>query len=170
MWCGLSASRRSCTGRVGGGSGDLGIALAIATVLETPVVMLYATYRARAKSSTWLIIAAASFLLKSICLLFARSVLAIMLIQVLQFCSFGLYVPTSVFYAREQVSLPDMVKGQAMITAAYALGCSMGSFLGGRLLDLGGVQSLLFSGVGLAAVALIILVFSTKKIERIQKT
>ena len=42
-----------------------------------------------------------------------------------------------------------MVKGQAFITAAYALGCSAGNFAGGQILTLG-VDALLLSGILMA--------------------
>lgn len=150
--------------RVGGGSSELGIALAIATVLEIPVIVLYSRFRSLLSgASMWLRIAAAAFLLKSVLLLVARSVTAIYCIQILQIVSYSLYAPTSVYFARESVRPCDMVKGQAMITSFYALGCSIGTFVGGRLLDARSITALLQCGVLFAAVANVILFISTRK-------
>ena len=53
----------------------------------------------------------------------------------------------------------DMVKGQAFITAAYALGCSAGNFTGGQLLTFG-VRAILIAGIIMALVGTVI-IFST---------
>lgn len=148
---------------VGGSSTNLGVALAIATVLEIPVIVFYSRFRTLLSSaSSWLRIAAAAFLLKSVLLLVAKSVTAIYCIQILQIVSYSLYAPTSVYFARESVRPCDMVKGQAMITSFYALGCSLGTFIGGRLLDARGVSALLQCGVFFAVVSNIILSVSTR--------
>ena len=52
-----------------------------------------------------------------------------------------------------------MVKGQAFITAAYALGCSAGNFTGGQLLTFG-VRAILIAGIIMALVGTVI-IFST---------
>ena len=43
-----------------------------------------------------------------------------------------------------------MVKGQAFITAAYTLGCAIGNFTGGQLLDAFNVRVLLYADVAMA--------------------
>lgn len=150
-------------GRVGGGSGDLGVAIAISTICETPMVMLFSRIQKKARCATWLIIAAMTYVLRATLLFFAPSVLSIKLIQVLQAGSYGLYVPLSVIYARESVRRADMVKGQAMISAAYALGCSLGNFVGGRLLDISGVRSLLLCGVGFTVAGLVVFLITGRR-------
>ena len=55
----------------------------------------------------------------------------IYLLQLLQNTSYAFLAPTQVYYANAKVGSSDMVKGQAFITAAYALGCSAGNFMGG---------------------------------------
>ena len=154
---------------VGGSNGNLGVALAIATGLEIPVIVFYSRFCRLFSSGRWLCIAAASFFLKSVLFLLARSVAAIYLIETLQIVSFSLYAPTSVYYARESVDASDMVKGQAMITAFYALGASLGNFLGGYLLDRAGVSALLRFGLVFAFVAVVILVLTTRIQERNSK-
>ena len=151
---------------VGGSSSNLGIALAIATVLEIPVIVFYSRFCTRMSSGRWLCLAGVGFLLKSVLFLAARSVAAIYWIEVLQIVSYSLYAPTSVYYARESVDACDMVKGQAMITSFYALGASLGNFLGGRLLDVSGVTALLRTAVAFAASSVLILVLTTRKQER----
>ncbi len=150
---------------VGGGSGDMGTALALATVLETPTVMLFSRFRHLARTGTWLKLAALAFLAKAVCLVLASSVAGVTLCQFFQPVSYGFYAAAAVYYARERVAPADMVKGQAMLTSFYALGCSLGSFLGGRLLALAGVRGLLWCGILLAAPAAVILWLSAGREE-----
>ena len=55
-----------------------------------------------------------------------------------------------------------MVKGQAFIAAAYSLGCSGGNFIGGQLLNIS-VDTMLLSGVAMAALGSLILFFTVNK-------
>ena len=52
-----------------------------------------------------------------------------------------------------------MVKGQAFITASYALGCAAGNFAGGQLLSQG-ASAILMAGICMAAAGTAI-VFAT---------
>lgn len=74
--------------------------------------------------------------------------------------------PTQVYYANASVHSNDMVKGQAFITAAYALGCSGGNFLGGLLLP-HGVNTVLFAGILIALAGSLILFLTVDKSNRI---
>ena len=152
--------------RVGGDSADLGVALAVATVAETPVFLFFTKFKNRAKTGTWLIIAAAAFVAKSVLLLVLRSVTGVIVNQLWQAVTYGLYIPVSVAYASERIKSVDMVKGQAMLTAFYALGCSIGSFTGGRLIDGYGVPAMLWSGVAFALGSFAVFLLSANKKER----
>lgn len=55
-----------------------------------------------------------------------------------------------------------MVKGQAFITAAYALGCSAGNFMGGQLLR-DGVKAILIGGIFMTLTGTIIIFISVNK-------
>jgi len=56
-----------------------------------------------------------------------------------------------------------MVKGQAFITAAYSLGCAIGNFAGGQLLDAFNVNTLLIAGIMMAAAGTAILFATVDK-------
>ena len=70
--------------------------------------------------------------------------------------TYAVLAPTEVTYASAKVRSGDMVKGQAFITAAYALGCSAGNFAGGQLLRLG-VKQMLLGGIVMALLGCVIL-------------
>ena len=136
-------------GALGGDSSHVGKALFISAMVGAPVIFCFSKIRTLARDTTILKISALSFLLKAVCFCFAGSISAIYLLQLLQITSYALLAPAQVYYAQARVGQSDMVKGQAFITAAYALGCSGGNFAGGQLLGIG-VRALLLAGVAMA--------------------
>jgi len=81
-------------GRLGGDSSSVGIALFVATAIETPVIVYFEKIR-KYISDNWLLrYAGLSFLLKSVLLFVAPSVTAIYLIQLLQATSYSFLSPT----------------------------------------------------------------------------
>lgn len=90
-------------------------------------------------------------------LLLAPSVTAIYLIQLLQATSYTFLSPTQMYYARSRISMADMVKGQAFITASYTLGCAAGNFAGGQLLQHFDVPAMLLGGIVMAALGTAVL-------------
>lgn len=150
-------------GRLGGDSGSVGMALFVATVVEMPVLLGFDHVRKRIPDHRLLKLAAVSFLLKSMLLLIAPSVTAIYCIQLLQAPSYGFLSPTQLYYASSKVAPADMVKGQAFITASYTLGCAIGNFTGGQLLQAFDVMAMLLAGVVMAAAGTVILFLTVKK-------
>lgn len=136
-------------GALGGDSSHVGTALFISAMVGAPVIFCFSKIRTLARDTTILKISALSFLLKAVCFCFAGSISTIYLLQLLQITSYALLAPAQVYYAQARVNPSDMVKGQAFITAAYALGCSGGNFTGGQLLGIG-VRALLLAGVAMA--------------------
>ena len=137
--------------RLGGDSGSVGMALFVATVVEMPVILLFDQVRRHIRDNLLLKLAGISFLLKAVLLVLAPSVGAVYLIQCLQATSYSFLSPTQLYYANAKVDPADMVKGQAFITASYTLGCAIGNFTGGQLLQISGVELLLWCGVVMAA-------------------
>lgn len=136
---------------LGGDSGSVGVALFVATGIETVVLVYFDKVRGKI-SDTWLLkLAGLSFLLKAVLFMLARNVVSIYAIQMLQATSYSFLAPTQLYYANARVSPRDMVKGQAFITAAYTLGCAAGNFAGGQLLSHFSVPVLLAAGVAMAA-------------------
>ncbi|MBQ2960265.1 MAG: MFS transporter [Oscillospiraceae bacterium] len=150
-------------GKLGGDSSSVGIALFVATAIEALVVIYFEKIREHISDSWLLKYAGLSFLLKSVLLLLAPSVTAIYFIQLLQATSYSFLAPTQMYYANAKVSVADMVKGQAFITAAYSLGCAIGNFTGGQLLDIFNVTVLMIAGIVMAALGTIILFITVDK-------
>ena len=153
-------------GALGGDSSHVGIALFISSLVVSPTIFFFSKIRANVKDVNLLKIAAISFLMRSVCLYFAKDITTIYLVQLLHISSYGFMHPTQVYYANASVHNNDMVKGQAFITAAYALGCSGGNFLGGLLLPYG-VSTILFAGIIITLAGSLILFLTVDKSDRI---
>lgn len=153
-------------GRLGGDSGSVGMALFVATLAEMPVLLWFDRVRKHIADNRLLKLAGLSFLLKSVLFLIAPSVTSIYLIQFLQATSYAFLSPTQLYYANEKMAQADMVKGQAFITASYTLGCAIGNFTGGQLLEAFDVVTMLMAGVVMAAAGTVILFLTVDKEDR----
>ena len=131
--------------RLGGNSSGVGIALFIATVVEAPMLVVFAKIHRKIGSYKALLIAGISYCLKAVLFILARSVPMIYAAQILQVSSYSFLSPVQMYYAGECTSEADMVKGQSVITAAYALGCALGNLLGGELIASFGVPVMLYA-------------------------
>ena len=152
-------------GALGGDSSHIGTALFISAMVGAPVIFCFSQIRKRICDTRLLKIAAASFLLKAVLFYFAEDITTIYLLQLLQITSYAFLAPTQVYYANAKVRSCDMVKGQAFITAAYALGCSAGNFAGGQLLGLG-VDAILITGIVMALAGTVIIFTTVNKSDK----
>lgn len=154
---------------LGGDSGSVGVALFIATAVEMLVLVCFDSVRRRIKDTMLLKLAGLSFLLKAVLFLVAPSVTSIYFIQLLQATSYAFLSPTQMYYARSRISMADMVKGQAFITAAYTLGCAAGNFAGGQLLQHFSVSAMLVGGIVMAALGTAVLFATVEKRDILAK-
>lgn len=145
-----------------GDSGNVGTALFLSMISAVPVIFCFDRIRRRMRDTWILKIAALSFLLKSVLFCLARSIAAIYIFQLLHITSYAFLAPVQLYYAKAKVRACDMVKGQAFMTAAYALGCSAGNFVGGQMLELG-VREMLLAGVIMSAVGTLLLFFTVNR-------
>ena len=150
-------------GRLGGDSRHVGVALFVATVTESGVLVFFDRIRLKISDHWLLRYAAFSFLLKSVLLLIAPSIPFIYAVQLLQMTSYAFLSPVQVYYASEKVAPADMVKGQAFITASYTLGCAMGNLTGGLLMEHFGIVSILVAGVVIAALGTLVLLLTVDR-------
>lgn len=150
---------------MGGNSSHVGTALFISSTIGTPMIVCYSIIRKRCSDSFLLKMAAIGFLLRAVFVWQAQSIGHIFCIQLLHIVSYALLAPAQVGHAKARVRRGDMVKGQAFTTAAYAMGCAAGNFIGGQLLRLS-VEALLRGGVVMALLGLVIIFISAHKTDR----
>ena len=143
---------------VGGGSRELGIGLAIAATLELPIMAIFTLLLRRFKCSSMIKFAAIFYLIKSLVTLFAPSIAMLYFSQTLQFFSFGLFTPASLYYVNTIIPPQDSVKGQTMINVAtFGLSAVLANLTGGILQETVGIFNMLLiativTGIGVAVV------------------
>lgn len=150
---------------LGGDSSTVGTALFISSMAAGPVIFFFSRIRGVLRDSAILKLAGVSFVIKAVGFLLARSIGAIYALELLQITSYALLAPAQVYYAGSMVRPGDMVKGQAFITAFYALGCAAGNFAGGQLLGYG-VRAILLAGIAMAAAGTVILFATVKRTQK----
>lgn len=147
---------------LGGNSSHVGIALFIEGMVAAPAIFFYGKMRKVFRDTSLLKIAAVSFLIKAVGFYFAGDIRTVYLLEFLHISSYALLAPAQVYYAKEKVNVNDMIKGQAFMTAAYALGCSAGNFAGGQLLNWG-VSAMLVAGIVMAVMGTVIVFVTVTK-------
>jgi len=150
--------------RLGGNSSHVGVALFVATTIASVVLIFFDKIRGKLGDQRLLKLSGLFYVVKAVAFLLAPSIEAIYAAQLLQAVTYVFLSPTQMYYASSRIAPQDMVKGQAFITAAYTLGCALGNFMGGQLVQAWGVAALLIAGVAIAlAGALIIFVTVDRK-------
>lgn len=125
---------------LGGGSSELGIAIALASFTELPAMALYTRMRRKIDVSITLTIAGWLWALRSLLMLFAKTPASVYCVAVLQFCGYAFYVPAAVDFVIKVLPPEDFLKGQALTGSAFTTGCLMATLFGGPLLDRLGVH------------------------------
>ena len=145
----------------GGGSSEMGTASAIAAMCELPTLFLFGYIIKKIRCDILIRIAGIFFVLKSLGTLLAPGISVYYGVQILQMLGWGLMTAASVYYVNAVMEPEDAIKGQAYFTMTYTLGCVIGSFLGGVLIDFAGVNSMLiFATVSALFGAFIVFIFA----------
>ena len=125
---------------INGNSANLGIAISIASLVEFPAMMMYSRLSKRFGVGKLLIFSAWAWLLKNLLVFLASSPWMIYLAEVLQFASYGIYIPASIEYIAGIFPGKKNLKGQSFAGSAYTIGSVLATFAGGMLLDLAGIS------------------------------
>lgn len=152
--------------QVGGDSSNLGTAMAIAAVLELPVMFSFTRLSNKIPSVVLLVIAAASYVGKGVLYLIGGSVSMIYFAQILQMTSYAIYAPAVVKFSDECMSEEDKVTGQAYMSMTSAAGGVIGNLCGGWIIDHMGVGSMLLFGTAFAAAGTVACVISALMLKR----
>ncbi len=106
------------------------------------------------------------FFVKSLLTLLAGSITQIWIATAFQMISYGLFAPIAVYYVAELFDKHDAVKGQSLITMAYAIGCVISSLAGGLILNSFGAKVLLTVSTTASLIGAVITVLSLSVIDR----
>ena len=128
----------------GGNTSHLGLALFLMGASELPAALLFPHLWRRLGSRSMMVLSVAFMAVKPLLFFLAPSLLWVLLVQPIQMLGYGLFTPASVYYANENVSPADRVRGQAiMMMASNGLGGMVGNLLAGYAIDLGGINAML---------------------------
>lgn len=129
--------------RVGGDSSNLGTALAIAAVLEVPVLFFFTHIVKRVPESWLLVISGIAYVGKSLILMLAPNVGMIYVAQLMQPFSYALYASANVYFTNRCMDEEDAATGQALMSMTSPIGSVAGNLLGGWLIDQSGIPLML---------------------------
>ena len=128
---------------IGGGSTEMGVAIAIAAAVECPAMFLYNRFARRFTDLKMLVLCGWIWFLKCGLILVAQSPVAIYAAQMMQFAGYGFFVPANVKYIERMLPSEAFLKGQSLSGAAFSAGSLIAVFAGGFLIDLVGVRNTL---------------------------
>ena len=152
--------------KVGGGNEDLGIALALAAVLEIPV-MIVSGWLAKKFPSCWLLVlSGAALVARGFAYLAAGTVMEVYLTQLFQVLTFALIASIGVYFTDETVAEEDLATGQAFMGMTIAGGNTIGFLVGGYLIDGFGVDAMLKAGTAISAVGTVFAVISSLMLRK----
>lgn len=151
--------------KIGGGSKDVGIAMFVACLSAVPFFLFFENIRQKIDIYVFLKLAGPFFMLKTLLIILATQAWHIYLIQLLQTFTYGFIYQPLYYMARRQISEADLVKGQAVAVSMYSLGGACGSFVGGKMLDLCGVNAMLWLAFGAAVTGAAIINMTLRKDE-----
>ena len=147
----------------GGNSESLGFAYAIAAVMELPMMFCFTRLLKRMNAGKWLIVSGFAFFVKSAGTLVASNVAGFQCVQSLQILAYAVITVASVYYIDDIMKPEDAVKGQAFFTMTNTIGSVLASAIGGWLLDISGVTSLVTTAIGFAGIGAITMLVGVKK-------
>ncbi|WP_067139136.1 MFS transporter [Oceanivirga salmonicida] len=153
---------------VGKGTMFVGIGLAIAAILELPVMASYKHIKRKFGSYNILFFAIISFTIKSFIVLIGlmfNSVSIILLSQVSQIFAFAIYLPTAIHYVNDVMEKEDRVKGQAYLGSAGTISSIIASYIGARIIENQGVTYMVLF---ITVISLVGTVIVCKNLERIK--
>lgn len=169
----MSSHGSTCTymihivGKTGADKSALGIALAIGAFVEVPAMALFSRFQRRFSLQKVFCICALGFLVRNLLFLFATSVIVVYITVFLQFFECGLFIPASVYCAKEFIDEANLVKAQSLMhMASHGIGSALGVLISGRLLDFAGVNGMLIFTSACTAIGTIIVFFVMNKRAR----
>ena len=139
--------------------------MALAAMLELPTMFLFGRVVKKVRCDILFRITGIFFFLKTFATLVVPDIPTYYATQVLQMFGWALLTVAAVYYVNALMDEQDAIKGQAYMTMTYTLGTVFGSLIGGRLLDIAGVNAMLAAASAIAAVGMVILLFASEKVK-----
>lgn len=124
---------------IGGTEKEMGIAVAIGAFIEAPSIIWFSKIRKRISIHKLLILSAVLFTLKSIASYLLFDINGLYLAQLIQIFTFGLILPSSIYYIDEYVLDNHKSSAQAFLSSTMALSSVVAWLIGGYLINTYGI-------------------------------
>lgn len=147
----------------GGDEKTYGVAIALAAILELPVMFGFSKMLKKAPASFWFRFSGLGYFLKALSALLAVGMKSYYAAQVFQMVAWAMITVASVSFVKDITAAEDSTRGQAYITLSYTIAMAAGSLSGGFLLQLLNVTSMMVLAVLFAAVGTVVLSLGIKK-------
>jgi len=150
---------------IGGTESQMGIAVFLAAIVELPAMALFNKMRENVNCAMLIKISVVLFAVKHVLTCIATNVTMIYIAQILQVGAYAIIIPASVYYVNQMIAKSDAIKGQSMVTAAITASGIIANIIGGVLLDVVGVKTVLFIGIFVSLLGAAIVIFSVENKE-----
>ncbi len=146
---------------VGGDVEQYGTISAFTAFVELPAMACYPMLAKRFKARSIVLFASVCFVVRTVILCFANSMVWVYVSQSMQMVSYALFIPAAVYYVNHVVGERNRNKGQTFLNAGQSTSSICASLLGGWMLTRAGgnPQGMLLISVAVSTVGLIILFF-----------
>ncbi len=149
---------------IGGDGEDMGRILGLMALLEIPGMLGFEYIRRRFSCEKIIKFAIFFMLVKVGFFIFATNVIHIYLFQLLQPFAYGIFLPAMVFFINEKMEKGEAIKGQALYVTATTLGAVFSSIIGGQILDISGVKTLLIIATIITAIGATLIIWAIGKV------
>ncbi len=141
---------------LGGGETEMGYATFLAAILELPVMAFIGLVLKKISADKLLLFSGVSFLIKTVIMLMAGSLVMMFVSQSWQFFAYAVFIPASAYYVSNTMEELDQVKGQAYISSAITVGGVFSNLISGWILDKSGVGPMLLTGSIVCAIGVLV--------------
>lgn len=150
---------------IGGDSASLGLAVALAALVEFPMMAGYGRLRRRLGNSLLLRVSAVFYTVKAAAIIFAGSIPMLYAAHLVQFFGYAMFLPAFTFYINQIMGEKDKVRGQTLGVAAMTTGDVLGALMCGVIPATVPMKTVLLIGAVISAAGSILVVLLTKTIR-----
>ena len=151
---------------LGGDRQSLGGALAINAFVEVPALLSFNKIAKRIDIKKILILSSIFFCMKGAVYLIGTNVTYFYMAQLFQAISFALYLPAVTIFATSIMAKKDNLIAQSLLTTAFTIGGVIGSYLGGRFIDLFSVRQMIIYMTPIALIGTVLIAISTIEFKK----
>lgn len=128
---------------VGGSTSQMGLVVCIMALLETPCMLTFRKIKSRFSYTVILRTAAFFMMVKIVMVFLAQDITFIYVAQIAQIFGYGLIFPGMVSFIDDIMNEAEAVRGQMVFTTSITVGNILGTVIGGIIMDVASVKTLL---------------------------